>query len=56
MTTLGGSGNERMAESVRLARSKGTCTCMTTASGRSSRASVRASSSLGTSATASMPP
>jgi hypothetical protein len=56
MTTLGGSGKERIRLSVSLARSKGICTCMITTSGRSWRARRRAPSSLGTSARTSMPP
>ena len=39
-----------------MALSKGNWTCMMTTSGESSRASFRASASLGTSATTSMPP
>src|SRR5215218_6864734 len=56
MMTLGGSGKERSASRVSTALWKGSCTCMTTTSGSSSRASLRASASLGTSATTSMPP
>jgi hypothetical protein len=48
ITTLGRSGKERIASSVSLDLSTGICTCMTTASGRKSRARRRASSSLGT--------
>ena len=55
-TTLGGRPKERISRRVCLALSKGICTCMTTTSGSSSRASLRASASLGTSATTSMPP
>ena len=56
ITTFGGSGNERMAESASRARSKGICTYMTTTSGATSRARRRASASFGTSATTSIAP
>ena len=55
ITTLGGSGKERIALRVSLALSKGICTCMMTTSGESSPTKRRASASFGTSATTSMP-
>jgi hypothetical protein len=56
ITTLGGSGNERRASRVSFDLPNGICTCITTTSGESSRASSKASASLGTSATTSTAP